>query len=202
MSQNPGPGRDPCGECGETVKRNEKGVCCELCLCWFHARCLEIKDEDYVKCTKRVAKWLCLDCERNTSTGISSNDDADESMYEMINNNLKEQGLKVAHLNVDGMRSKLSQIRILLQEVKFDILAVSESKISNKIEDNVIKIEGYNIYRSDRNVNGGGVLIYYKESLNLYIEEKLGQYEGFEAAWINIVAWINMVVGSCLPSSK
>ena len=31
-------------------------------------------------------------------------------MYEMINNNLKEQGLKVAHLNVDGIRSKLSQI--------------------------------------------------------------------------------------------
>ena len=71
--------------------------------------------------------------------------------------------------------------------MKFDILAVSESKISNKIEDIVIKIEGYNIYRSDTNVNGGGVLIYYKESLNVYIEEKLGQYEGFEAAWINIV---------------
>ena len=32
------------------------------------------------------------------------------------------------------------------------------------------------------------MLIYYKESLNVYIEEKLGQYEGFEAAWINIVA--------------
>ena len=124
--QNPVPSRNPCGECGETVKRNEKGVCCEQCLCWFHACCLEMKDEDYVKCTKRVAKWLCLDCERNTSTGRSSNDDADENMYEMINNNLKEQGLKVAHLNVDGIRSKLSQIRILLQEVKFDILAVSE----------------------------------------------------------------------------
>ena len=32
------------------------------------------------------------------------------------------------------------------------------------------------------------MLIYYKESLNVYIEEKLGQYEGFEAAWINIAA--------------
>ena len=155
VSQNPGPSRNPCGECGETLKRNEKGVFCELCLCWFDACCLEIKDEDCVKCTKRVAKWLCLDCERKTSAGKSSNDDADENMYELINNNLKEQGLKVAHLNVDRIRSKLSQIRILLQEVKFDILAVSESKISNKIEDNVIKIEGYNIYRSDRNVNGG-----------------------------------------------
>ena len=75
--------------------------------------------------------------------------------------------------------------------MKSDILAILESKISNKIEDNVIKIEGYNIYRSDRSVNGGGVLIYYKES-------KLGQYKGFKAAWINIVArsqtWLLRVV--------
>ena len=107
VAQNLGPSRNLCGECGETVKRNEKGVCCEICLCWFHACCLEIKDEDYVKCTKRATKWLFLDCERSTSTGRSSNDDADENMYEMTNN-LKKQGLKVAHLNVDWIRSKLS----------------------------------------------------------------------------------------------
>ena len=42
------------------------------------------------------------------------------------------------------------------------------------------------------------MLIYYKESLNVYIKEKLGQYKGFEAAWMNIVArsqtWLLEVV--------
>ena len=45
------------------------------------------------------------------------------------------------------------QLQIL---AKFDIFAISESKLDASIHDNEIKIDGYDFYRLDRNRHGGG----------------------------------------------
>ena len=47
----------------------------------------------------------------------------------------------------------------MLSESKFDIFAISESKLDASIHDNEIKIDGYDFYRLDRNRHGGGVLL-------------------------------------------
>ena len=61
--------------------------------------------------------------------------------------------------NINGLLSKLDFIKIMLSETKFDIFAISESKLDASIHDNEIKIDGYDIYRLDRNRHGGGVLL-------------------------------------------
>ena len=61
-------------------------------------------------------------------------------------------GLKMAHLNTNGILSKLDFIKIMLSESKFDIFAISESKLDTSIHDNEIKIDGYDFYRLDRMV--------------------------------------------------
>ena len=40
-------------------------------------------------------------------------------------------GLKMAHLNINGLLSKLDFIKIMLSESKFDIFAISESKLQS-----------------------------------------------------------------------
>ena len=71
----------------------------------------------------------------------------------------------MAHLNINGLLSKLDFIKIMLSESKFDIFAISESKLDASIHDNEIKIDGYDFYRLDRNRHGGGVLFYVNEQL-------------------------------------
>ena len=44
----------------------------------------------------------------------------------------------------------------------FDILAISETWLSDKIPNELVNIPGFNVYRKDRPSHGGGVLIYIK----------------------------------------
>ena len=56
-------------------------------------------------------------------------------------------------------------MEITLKDQDIDIIGLSETRLDSEITDNEVKIDGYNIFRRDRNRNGGGVAIYVKESL-------------------------------------
>ncbi len=48
-----------------------------------------------------------------------------------------------------------------------DIIGLSETQLDDRITDTEVLIEGFTIFRNDRNVSGGGVAIYVKDSLPL-----------------------------------
>ena len=48
----------------------------------------------------------------------------------------------------------------MINEHKFQILGLSKSRLSEGIKDPEVALEGFEIYRKDRNVNGDGVAIY------------------------------------------
>ena len=57
--------RDNCRDCGERVSDSHKGIECEVCRCWFHAACEELKDEEYIvltRHTKARIHWYCKTC--------------------------------------------------------------------------------------------------------------------------------------------
>ena len=62
-------------------------------------------------------------------------------------------------------RPKLTEICLLLSTVKFDILAITETRLSCSVSDSEIAIDGYSVYRSDRNDGrkGGGTLFFYED---------------------------------------
>lgn len=98
-----------------------------------------------------------------------------------INNRLQAlPGVKMAHLNVNGLKGKLSEIRMFLSNTRLDILAISETKLSSDITSSEISVEGYNIIRKDRDRNGGGVLLYHRETITAYEELKLSIPESIE----------------------
>ena len=54
----------------------------------------------------------------------------------------------------------IDELRVFMQEQKFDILSINQTRLGNTIHNNEIEIKGYDLIRKDRNPNGGGVAIY------------------------------------------
>ena len=53
-----------------------------------------------------------------------------------------------------------------MRENKIDILALNETKLDSKTEDEQVSIPGYTVLRCDRNSHGGGMAIYLRDTLN------------------------------------
>jgi len=53
----------------------------------------------------------------------------------------------------------MDDVRILIRQTKLDILAISESKLSNDVSDSKIFIPNFKLFSLDR--EGGGVAMHY-----------------------------------------
>ena len=71
-------------------------------------------------------------------------------MYNNFRTTLKGKGVKIAHINCRGVRSKLTEIILLLKTCSIDILGITETHLNEKITDDEIYIEGYRTQRGWR----------------------------------------------------
>lgn len=97
---------------------------------------------------------------------------------------LPRKGLK-AHINVCSLRNKLVEITDILITNNIHILAVSETHLDHTFSDDAVNIQGYNVYKKDRNSHGGGVAIY----IQCHIPAKIRQdfmHIGLEALWLQV----------------
>ena len=74
-------------------------------------------------------------------------------------------GLKIGHLNIRSLPNKIAEVRIIMNEHHFDILAISETWLSDDIPSETVHISGYHLYRNDCRSHGGGVLLYIKDTI-------------------------------------
>ena len=74
--------------------------------------------------------------------------------------------LTVAHINIRSLRNKVEQVDRLLRTTGIDILAVSETWLTDKDAQNVLEINGYVLFRKDGVGQGSGLVLYIKEALN------------------------------------
>ena len=111
-----------------------------------------------------------------------------ETAHKTLVENLNTQGLKIGHINCNGLLKKIDEVKLLIRESDFDILAITESHLFNEITDDDIRIENYDIIRKDRK-NGltpwGGVAIYHKDHMN--VSEYTMNESDIEAIWLNII---------------
>ena len=54
---------------------------------------------------------------------------------------------------------------MLLGNPSYHIFGVAESRLGPKVDDNIIDIEGYMCIRQDRNTEGGGIVLYMRNTL-------------------------------------
>ena len=62
INPNPGPVKDPCGECGKRVRLGQGGVCCGHCDVWYHKKCLDMSTAIYDTLHTSHVVWICCKC--------------------------------------------------------------------------------------------------------------------------------------------
>ena len=70
----------------------------------------------------------------------------------------------IGHLTVKSRRHKFETVEELVQN-KVDVFFLSETKIDETFPNQQFMINGYNLFRRDRNCHGGGVLCYINENI-------------------------------------
>lgn len=86
-----------------------------------------------------------------------------------VNKN-KNHNLNIGHINIRSILPKLINIKECIKLNNFDILAVSESWLSEQTPDEVVNIDGYRLVRRDRSRGrGGGVLLYIRSSIKFSV---------------------------------
>ena len=161
IETNPGPPRDPCGMCRKGVRVNQDGVACDACEQWYHCKCINMDKNTLHEIANNNSEWYCHMCtlpqispdnssneipdlviDDDSDIGNNETDGAQENVN-LFNMPTLVKGLSIAHLNTCSLLDKLEQVRLLLIDSKLDILAISESWLSNRIEDSEIYIDGY-----------------------------------------------------------
>eukprot|EP00112_Aurelia_sp_Birch-Aquarium-sp1_P019753 Seg495.8 transcript_id=Seg495.8/GoldUCD/mRNA.D3Y31 product="hypothetical protein" protein_id=Seg495.8/GoldUCD/D3Y31 len=191
IESNPGPVKIPCTVCHKSVAINHRALDCTTCSGRCHIKCGSVSPLQYkqLKPTDRLA-WKCPVCIRNYAIHPSDHlhQELNEGdLFTDLNTRLGNHGIKMAHLNVNGLMSKINQIRFLLKNTNFDIFAITETHLKGEIEDKEIEIENYDVKRFDRkDKKGGGCLIYYKTSLTIIPVDNIHEAKDIEAVWIQL----------------
>ena len=76
-----------------------------------------------------------------------------------------QKGLVFAHVNVCSLRNKYMDIEKTIRDNHINIFAISETHLDGSFTDSSIAIEGFTVFRKDRNKFGGGVAIYIQNNL-------------------------------------
>ena len=81
-----------------------------------------------------------------------------------LNSSSSISALGIFHLNIRSLRNKLNYLSSLVDDV--DILAITETHLDNSVPNSDIIVDGFSEpFRKDRNMFGGGVAMYFSESL-------------------------------------
>ena len=102
-------------------------------------------------------------------------------------NDLPRKGLNIMHLNIRSLRNKTTELSLLAQRAKANVIAITETWLDSSITDSEVMIPGYNIVRKDRSTLGGGVCLYVKDTLAYNTRTDLSD-DQFEAIWINLLS--------------
>ena len=116
----------------------------------------------------------CMNNEESTETHRLETVESDQPNLDDIDLDLE--GLKdlkskhfhnpfISHLNINSLRYKITELREILTKSNLEILTVSETKLDDQFPDNLFHVDGYHIFRRDRNSFGGGLMTFIKSDI-------------------------------------
>ena len=205
---NPGPVKFPCTICKNPVKKNQRGLCCDVCNLWTHARCCRVSNDQYDQLSLDcINDWLCPACVSdelpfaNSSASCISEElsSAEESLttdtfrpspldISKTSSPLDSCTNKVVfcHLNAQRLRNKMDELRSILTNAKRPaIFGISETWLESDVPDGEVAIPSYKLFRRDRKSRGGGVLVYVPERCKSKRRLDLEDDE-IECVWVEV----------------
>ena len=70
----------------------------------------------------------------------------------------------IGHININSIRNKFDHLTAITKK-NLDMLIISETILDESFPSMQFNIDGYNIFRSDRNAKGGGILMYVRDDI-------------------------------------
>lgn len=89
-------------------------------------------------------------------------DSDSECVTDNENNISNVKGFTVTHLNIRSLKNKIPDLEVLLTTKKINVLTLSETWLHPNIENTILALPTYNLFRNDRTraSKGGGVAAY------------------------------------------
>ena len=139
----------------------------------------------------------------NTKTNQQFNTVNNTAQNHSVNSEKLHQ-LKCLYTNAQSIVRKMPDLQIYVENVKPEIIAITESWTHEQIPNSEIAIDGYTLFRKDRKHNtktrGGGCLLYIKDIINASLNEEIDNI-GTESIWCNIVTGHQtLLLGVCYRS--
>ena len=186
---NPGPRhwKYPCGICSGPVKSNQRGVQCDVCAYWLHARCIGLSSEEYAELQRSDDPWCCSKCQKeslpffdvsnsdsifNTSDSIFNTSTADspgDTEPTTSTSSHPPLSLTVFYTNCRSLLPKIDHIRLLASVHQPHIISICETWLDESISNDEVFIPGFTLIRRDRNRHGGGIAIFIYNSVRFTI---------------------------------
>ena len=196
-----------CPSCRSSVTRDDPFKFCSGCDQFYHHRCVGNNAE----INQITDTWICNNCAAPTiNTSYSSGNDSlnslchsDDEIEDSVSNTRSESsasnsfynlqlpstGLRFGHWNVDYLtNSKFDQIKLILMNAENppDVLFLTETFLKPVDCIEKYEIPGYTPLRKDRlNKEGGGILVYYRNELNLKRRDDL-EHDLIEIMWLEV----------------
>ena len=95
-------------------------------------------------------------------------------------------GFKMGMLNIVSLPKYIDEIRIILADQYFDVLALNETRLDKNISNQDMFVQNYDLIRADRSRSGGGVCLYVKNSIN-YLNRNELVGDSLEAICIEVL---------------
>ena len=113
----------------------------------------------------------------------------DSSPFEELSNFCKRNSKKLifSHLNVNSIANKFVELSPLLSKGFTDIFFISETKLDNSFPNGQFAADGFVSHRQDRNSNGGGLMVFVKNTVPHRIRNDIAvNSEGIECIVLQV----------------
>jgi exonuclease III len=126
---------------------------------------------DYVGNRRVRSSGDDVDTHSFRSSGAADNSATSHPPTEEIFRELHDYRLKhckqliFGHLNINSLKNKFHEIHEILNNDYIDVFGLTETKLDESFTHSLFKVMNYTCHRLDRNIHGGGVMIYVKSSL-------------------------------------
>lgn len=77
----------------------------------------------------------------------------------------QKKGFNICHINAQSLNNKMDEFRLIFETSGVDIICVSETWFDKSTPDSLVRLEGYQIFRNDRDNHAGGVAVYLKSHI-------------------------------------
>ena len=77
----------------------------------------------------------------------------------------RSSAVSVMHFNARSLKNKIDELSLRCKKFNPDVIVISESWVDDTVPDTFLSLAGYDILRCDRNLYGGGIAIYIKDTI-------------------------------------